>query len=39
MMVRKTKDGLIKAIIVETEAYKAPLDQACHAKNSISLII
>lgn len=34
VFVRKTEKGLIKAVIVETEAYKAPLDKACHAYNS-----
>lgn len=34
LMVRKTENGVIKAVIVETEAYKAPLDKGCHAYNS-----
>ena len=34
MFIRETPQGIIKAIIVETEAYKAPLDKACHAYNS-----
>jgi 3-methyladenine DNA glycosylase Mpg len=34
VMVRKINGGVIKAVIVETEAYKAPLDRACHAFNS-----
>ena len=34
IIVRKTKKGIIKALIVETEAYKAPLDKACHAYNN-----
>lgn len=38
VMVRKTEQGLIKAVIVETEAYKAPLDKGCHAYNSIFCI-
>ena len=28
----------MKAVIVETEAYKAPLDKGCHAYNSTSAI-
>ena len=39
MFVRETPKGVIKAIIVETEAYKAPLDKACHAYNSTFLDI
>lgn len=35
VMIRKINGGVIKAVIVETEAYKAPLDKACHAFNSI----
>lgn len=34
LFVRETPEGTMKAIIVETEAYKAPLDKACHAYNS-----
>ena len=34
VMVRDTPQGTMRAIIVETEAYKAPLDKACHAYNS-----
>lgn len=34
VFVRTTKKGTIKAVIVETEAYKAPHDKACHAYNS-----
>lgn len=34
VMVRRTEQGVIKAVIVETEAYKAPLDKGCHAYNS-----
>jgi DNA-3-methyladenine glycosylase len=34
VIVRNTKDGIIKAMIVETEAYKAPEDKACHAYNN-----
>lgn len=34
VIVRQTKKGLIKSMIVETEAYKAPLDKACHAYNN-----
>ena len=34
VFVRNTKKGTIRAVIVETEAYKAPLDKACHAYNS-----
>ncbi|KAL4432310.1 hypothetical protein ABPG74_011069 [Tetrahymena malaccensis] len=31
LIVHKTKDGIIACRIVETEAYKAPEDKACHA--------
>jgi DNA-3-methyladenine glycosylase len=34
LLIRETEEGIIKAVIVETEAYKAPLDKACHAYNS-----
>jgi DNA-3-methyladenine glycosylase len=34
VMVRKINGSVIKAVIVETEAYKAPLDKGCHAYNS-----
>lgn len=34
VFVRQMADGVIRAVIVETEAYKAPLDKACHAYNS-----
>lgn len=34
VFVRTTKKGIIKAVIVETEAYKAPHDKACHAYDS-----
>ena len=34
LFVRETPKGVMKAVIVETEAYKAPLDKACHAYNS-----
>jgi DNA-3-methyladenine glycosylase len=34
VMIRKINNDVIKAVIVETEAYKAPLDKACHAFNS-----
>jgi DNA-3-methyladenine glycosylase len=37
LFVRKTENGIIKAVIVETEAYKAPLDKACHAYNSTNM--
>lgn len=34
-MVRTFENGdIIKCMIVETEAYKAPLDKACHAYNN-----
>ena len=33
-IVRKTYKGIMKCKIVETEAYKAPLDKACHAYNN-----
>lgn len=39
MFIRETPEGIMKAIIVETEAYKAPLDKACHAYNSTHLSI
>ena len=39
VMIRKMNGGVIKAVIVETEAYKAPLDRACHAFNSYTRII
>ena len=39
VMIRETPEGVMRAIIVETEAYKAPLDKACHAYNSISSVI
>lgn len=39
MFIRETPQGIIKAIIVETEAYKAPLDKACHAYNSTLWVI
>lgn len=38
VMIRKINGGVIKAVIVETEAYKAPLDKACHAFNSTLVI-
>lgn len=28
-----TKEGTVKCMIVETEAYKAPCDKGCHAYN------
>ncbi|KRX04990.1 Formyl transferase, C-terminal-like [Pseudocohnilembus persalinus] len=31
VIVRETDKGIVKCRIVETEAYKAPLDKACHA--------
>lgn len=39
VFIRETPEGVMKAIIVETEAYKAPLDKACHAYNSTDLYI
>jgi len=34
-LIRYLDDGqVLKAMIVETEAYKAPLDKACHAFNN-----
>lgn len=39
MFIRQTPEGVMKAIIVETEAYKAPLDKACHAYNSRNRLI
>ena len=39
LFVRETPKGTMKAVIVETEAYKAPLDKACHAYNSKSRFI
>jgi len=34
-LIRTLDDGqVLKAMIVETEAYKAPLDKACHAFNN-----
>ena len=32
--MRETPEGTLRAVIVETEAYKAPLDKACHAYNN-----
>lgn len=34
VIVRELPDGVVRAVIVETEAYKAPHDKACHAYNS-----
>jgi len=34
VLVRKTKEGLVKIRIVETEAYCGPEDKACHAYNN-----
>lgn len=34
VIVRKLPEGEIRAMIVETEAYKAPEDKACHAYNN-----
>jgi len=34
VIVRELPDGIVRAVIVETEAYKAPHDKACHAYNS-----
>ena len=34
VFVRETPQGTIRAVIVETEAYKAPYDKACHAYNN-----
>ena len=34
IIVRDLPEGRIKAVIVETEAYKAPADKACHAYNN-----
>lgn len=31
VIVRNTKDGVVKCMIVETEAYKGSVDKACHA--------
>mmetsp|Transcript_44477 Transcript_44477/g.68089 ORF Transcript_44477/g.68089 Transcript_44477/m.68089 type:complete len:129 (-) Transcript_44477:187-573(-) len=34
IIVRETEKGTIKCMIVETEAYCAPEDKACHAYNN-----
>ena len=34
VVVRELPEGIVKAMIVETEAYKAPEDKASHAYNN-----